>query len=214
MEDAILKDLWKAQDEKLERSLQINLFLLNSLQKDKARSKLDQLARFKTFAVILGLVWCAFLGLLIYGNNFKNIYFEISAGAILLFSIYACVVYIQQIIFIKKLDYSGSVISTQRKLAKLQLSTINTTRILLLQLPFYTTWFYTPQLVVHDLTFQVISFSVTLLFILLAIWLYKAISIENMHKKWLRTFMNMGPEYKSVTEASTFLSDLEKFQTG
>ena len=206
MEDTILKDLWKAQDEKLERSLQLNLFLLNSLQKDKARLKLDKLARFKTFAVILGLVWCAFLGLLVYGNNFKNIYFEISIGAILLFSIYACGIYIKQIIFIKKLDYSDSIISTQKKLAKLQLSTINTTRILLLQLPFYTTWFYTPQLVMHDLTFQVISFSVTSAFILLAIGLYKGISIKNMNKKWLRIFMNMGPEYKSVTAAGTFLA--------
>jgi len=214
MEDNILKELWKAQDEKLERSLQLNLFLLNSLQKDKARSKLDKLARFKTFAVILGLVWCAFLGLLIYGNNFKNIYFEISVGAILLFSIYACVAYIQQIIFIKKLDYSDSIISTQRKLVKLQLSTINTTRIILLQLPFYTTWFYTPQLVMHDLTFQLISFSVTVLFTLLAIWLYQTVRAQNMDKKWLCTFMNMGLEYKSVTEASAFLSELDKFQTG
>jgi hypothetical protein len=213
MEDTILKDLWKAQDEKLERSLKLNLFLLNSMQKDKARSKLDKLARFKIFAVILGLVWCAFLGLLVYGNNFKNMYFEISVGAILLFSIYACAIYVKQIIFIKKLDYSDSIISTQKKLAKLQLSTINSTRILLLQLPFYTTWFYTVQLVMLDLTFQVISFSVTLVSILLAIWLYKTVRIENMHKKWLRTFMNMGPEYKSVTEASTFLSELEQFQT-
>src|SRR5882757_5918341 len=198
MEDTILKALWKVQDEKLERSLKLNLFLLDSMQKDKAKSKLNKLAAFKTIAVILGLVWCAFLGLLIYGNNFKNIYFTISVGAIFLFSLYACAVYIKQIIFIKQLDYSDSIISTQKKLATLQLSTINTTRILLLQLPFYTTWFYTSQLVVHDLKFQLISFPITLLFVLLAIWLYKEIRIENMNKKWLRTFMKMGPEYKSV----------------
>ncbi|MEI9957398.1 MAG: hypothetical protein WDM90_14145 [Ferruginibacter sp.] len=93
-----------------------------------------------------------------YGNNFKNIYFEVSVGAIFLFSSYACVVYIQQIIFIKKLDYSDSIISTQKKLAQLQLSTINTTRIVLLQLPFHTTWFYTHQLVMHDLAFQLVHF--------------------------------------------------------
>jgi len=212
MEDIILKQLWKAQDEKLEKSLQLNLFLLNSMQKDKAKSKLDKLARFKFFAVVLGVIWCAFLALLMYGNNFNNIYFELSVGAIFLFSLYACVVYIQQIIFIKKLDYSDSIISTQKKLAQLQLSTINTTRVVLLQLPFHTTWFYTHQLVMHDLTFQLVSFPITLLFAFLAIWMYKNMKAENMHKKWLRTFMNMGPEYKSVTEASAFLSEIAAFQ--
>ncbi|MEI9957399.1 MAG: hypothetical protein WDM90_14150 [Ferruginibacter sp.] len=61
MEDIILKELWKAQDEKLEKSLQLIFFLLNSMQKDKAKSKLDKLARFKAFAVVFrGNMVCIF----------------------------------------------------------------------------------------------------------------------------------------------------------
>jgi len=212
MEDITLKELWKAQDIKLEKSLQLNLHLLNTLQKDKAKSKLNKLANFKLFAVALGIIWCAFLGLLIYGNYFKNMYFEISLVIILLFNIYACISNIKQIIFIKKLDYSDTIIGTQKKLAALQVSTINITRILLLQLPFYSTWFYTHQLVMHDTRFQLIAFSCTLVLVLVAIWLYRNVSFKNMHKKWLRVFMNMGPEYKSITEARDFLSEIEAFQ--
>ena len=213
MEDEILKELWKAQDEKLEHSLKLNLFLIDTLQKDKARSKLDRLARFKMAAVFLGAVWCALLALLIYGNNFKSIYFSVSVMIILLFNIYACAVYIDQIRIIKKLDYSASILVTQKQLASLQVSTINVTRILLLQLPFYSTWFYTNELVLHDRHFQLVSFSTTLLFTLAAVWLYKNISVKNMHKKWLRRFMNVGPEYKSITEASDFLSQIETFRS-
>jgi hypothetical protein len=49
MEDVMLKNLWKAQDEKLDRTMKINLYLLESLQKHKAQSKLSSLARLKTF---------------------------------------------------------------------------------------------------------------------------------------------------------------------
>ena len=213
MEDTLIKELWKAQDEKLEKSLKLNLLLLSTLQKDKARSKLDKLVRFKSVVVFLGIVWCAFLGLLIYSNKFKNMYFEVSIIIIFLFNAYACIAYISQIIFIKKLDYSDSIINTQKKLADLQVSTINITRILLLQLPFYSTWFYTHQLVMHDTHFQLVSFSTTFIFVLAAIWLYKNINVKNMHKKWLRTFMNVGPEYKSITEARDFLYEIESFQS-
>jgi hypothetical protein len=213
MEDSLLKELWKAQDEKLEKSLQLNVHLLNTLQKDKAKSKLEKLATFKLIAVFFGIVWCAFLGVLIWGNQFKNMYFEVSLIIILLFNLYACVAYIQQIIFIKKLDYSDSIINTQKKLADLQVSTITITRNLLLQLPFYSTWFYTQQLVMHDRHFQLVSFTATLVFILATIWLYRNVHVKNMHKKWLLYFMNVGPEYKSITEASHFLNEIEAFKT-
>ncbi|MGC4099898.1 hypothetical protein [Ferruginibacter sp.] len=213
MENISLTELWKAQNAKLERSLQLNLFLLNSLQKDKAKSKLDKLARFKSFAVVLGVIWGAFLGVLIYGNQFSNLYFEVSVIIIFLFNLYACIAYIRQIHFIKKLDYSDSVLNTQKKLASLQVSTINTTGVLMLQLPFYTTWFYTHEQVLHDHRFQLISFTSTFIFALIGIWLYRNIHSKNIHKKWLRSFMNVGPEYSSITEARDFLSEIEAFQS-
>jgi len=213
MEDILLKELWKAQDAKLERSLELNMLLLSTMQKDRARTKLDKLARFKSTAFFLGVLWCAFLALLIYGNGFKNIWFEASVIAILLFNVFACVAYLRQVAFIKKLDYSDSIINTQKKLAGLQVSTINTTRILMLQAPFYTTWFYTTDLVLHDLKFQLISIPITLLFVISSLWLYKKMTIENMNKKWLRSFMNLGPEYRSVTEARDFLQEIETFKT-
>lgn len=212
MEEAELQKIWKAQDEKLERSLKLHAFLLESLQTQKVSSKLNKLAAFKTIAVMIGILWIAFLGILIYSNNAENMYFTISVAMIMLFTIVAIVFYIKHIVLIKSIDYSQTITYTQEKLAKLQLSTIQIVRILWLQMPFHTTWFWTHEQVTGDTRFQLISFPITILFTLLAIWLYKNISVKNLDKKWLKILMNAGPEYRFVSQARDFLYQVEEFK--
>ena len=214
MEDITLKNLWKAQDEKLEKTLKLNLYLLESLQKQKAESKLNSLARFKGWAVVLGVIWVLFLGLLIYGNQLQNIYFTVSVSMIMLFNIAAVAIYIKHIALIRQLDYSQSITATQNKLSVLQASTFNL-RFLLLQTPFYTTWFWSNGMI-NDMgmRFWFISLPITLLFTVLAIWLFKNLTLENMHKKWVRSLINSTPEHTSVFKAIDFLNELEEFKKG
>jgi hypothetical protein len=213
MEDITLLNLWKAQEKKLDRTMRINLFLLESMQKQKAQSKLKGLARLKTGTVILGIAYILLLGLLIYGNQFKNIYFSISLVAILLFNVLAVGIYIQHISLIRHIDYSQSITNAQEKLSRLQASTFNT-RFLFLQTPFYATWFWsTPMIEGSLIKFWLISAPIALFFTLLAIWLYRNLKPENMHKKWVRTFIQSNPEHKSVMEAQKFLNEIEVFKT-
>ena len=214
MEDITLKNLWKAQDEKLDRTMKLNLYLLESLQKQKAESKLNSLARFKGWVVVLGIIWILFLGLLIYGNQLKNIYFTISVSIILLFNIFAVAVYIKHIALIRQLDYSESITNTQKKLSKLQASTFNL-RFLFLQTPFYTTWFWSTGMINGDLIkFWFIAVPITLAFTALSIWVYKNLTLENMHKKWVRSLINSTSEHTSVFKAIDFLNEIEEFKKG
>ncbi len=215
MEDSTLKNIWHAEDEKLDRTLKLNLIILESIQTQKARSKLGALASFKTWALILGIVFVLFCGLLIYGNQLKNIFFTVSIAMIMLFSIYAVVVYIKHIILIRQLDYSACITDTQKKLARLQASTISSTSILMLQLPFHSTWFWSWQMINSSgIKFWLISVPVTIAFTLAGIWLYKNISEKNMDKKWVRSLFNAGPEYKNIVQARKFLAELEEFKKG
>ncbi|MEP7238789.1 MAG: hypothetical protein ABI685_13015 [Ferruginibacter sp.] len=212
MEDLKLKGLWKAQDEKLDRTMKLTLHLLESLQKQKAESKLNSLARFKLWAVMLGVVWVLFLGLLIYGDQLQNIYFTISVGIILIFNILAVVLYIKHIVLIRQLDYSQSITNTQQKLSALQASTFNT-RFLLLQTPFYTTWFWSTKMIESSgIKFWLIAVPVTAIFSILAIWLYRNLIPGKMHKKWVRTLINGTPEHTSVMKAQDFLNEIEEFK--
>ena len=213
MEDITLMNLWKAQEEKLDRTMRLNLFILESMQKQKAQSKLKGLARIKTGAVILGIAYILLLGLLIYGNQFTNIYFSISLGVILLFNVLAVLVYIQHISLIRHIDYGQSITDTQEKLSRLQASTFNT-RFLFLQTPFYTTWFWSTDMITGgDIKFWLISVPVGLLLTVLAIWLYRNLRPENMHKKWVRALIKSNPEHKSIMEAQKFLNEIEEFTT-
>jgi hypothetical protein len=213
MEDLTLKDIWRAQDEKLDRTLKLNLFIIDSLQKQKVRSKLGALANFKLIVAVLGILWVVFLGLLIYGNRLQNMYFTISVAVIFVFNVIAVIVYFKHYVLLKKINYSESITTTQQKLASLQVSTINIVRVLLLQTPFYSTWFWTQDQVMHSSKFWMISFPVTMLFVAFTVWLYISISPRNINKKkWVSRFMNVGMEYKSVTQARNFLAELEEFK--
>ena len=212
MDDITLKNLWKAQDEKLDRTMKLNLFILESMQKQKAQSKLKGLARLKLVAVIVGILWALFLGVLIYGNQLRNIYFTVSVGMIMLITIGAIAVYIKHIVLIKDLDYSQSIIYTQKKLAKLQASTFNN-RFILLQTPFYTTWFWSTKMIQASvIKFCLISIPITLLFTLLTIWLYRNLTPLKMHKKWVSYLVKNDPEHMPVIQAQKFLEEIEEFK--
>jgi hypothetical protein len=213
MEDIILKNLWKAQDEKLDRTMKQNLFIIESMQKQKAASKLNGLARLKLVAVILGIIWSLFLGILIYGNQLQNMYFTVSAGMIMLITIAAIIAYVRHIALIKNLDYSQSIAETQKKLAKLQASTFNN-RFILLQTPFYTTWFWSTEMIQASVTkFCLIAVPITILFSVVTIWLYKNLTPLKMHKKWVSYLLKNDPEQVPVIKAQKFLNEIEEFKT-
>ena len=212
MDDITLKSLWKVQDEKLDRTMKLNLFILDSMQKQKAQSKLKGLARLKLVAVILGILWTLFLGVLVYGNQLQNIYFTVSVGMIMLITIAAIAIYIKHIVLIKVLDYSQSITDTQKKLAKLQASTFNN-RFILLQTPFYTTFFWSTEMIQASVTkFCLIAVPITLLFTLLTLWVYKNLTPLKMHKKWVSYLLKNDPEQVPVMQAQKFLNEIEEFK--
>jgi hypothetical protein len=211
MEDITLKNLWKAQDEKLDRAMKMNIFILESMQKQKAQSKLKGLARLKLVAVILGILWSLFLGILVYGNQLQNIYFTVSVGMIMLITIAAITIYIKHIVLIKDLDYSQSITNTQKKLAKLQASTFNN-RFIVLQMPFYTTFFWSTQMIESSgIKFWLIAVPITLAFTLVTILLYKNLTPLKMHKKWVSYLIKNDPEHLPVLQAQKFLKEIEEF---
>jgi hypothetical protein len=220
MEDLELKKIWNQYDEQIASSKAMNLqswalhlHCVEMVQNQKAASKLGALARFKGWAVALGVLWILFLGMLVYGNRFSNPYFSFSVSAILFFTVYAVIVYIKHILLIKQIDYDGSVTAIQEKLARLETSTINSTRIMWLQMPFYTTFFWHSSWIhFNEWQFWLTSFPITLGFTFLAIYLYQHITADNLHKKWVRALLMSGPEYKSVLQAAGFLKEIAAFK--
>lgn len=220
MEDAALKNIWLDYDRKMDearllnlQSWALNLQCFHSLQTQKAKSRLDSLLRFKMRAVVLGIGWVSILGLLLYGNHLRNLYFTVSVGMIILISATAILCYIRQIRQIRRIDYSENIMDTQERLTALQLSTVAIARFSWLQLPFYATWFWDKRWIDYgSLNFWLLLFPITLFFFLLAIFLYRNISVKNMNRRWVRALLMAGPEYKSLVQAKKFVAEIEEFK--
>jgi len=217
MEDKNLEAALQAYKNKTDETWLMNVMNLNmacieALQKEKAKSKLNSLVPIKTIMVILGIIYVLFLGVLVYGNHFKNPYFSVSISMIMLVTMIAIIVYIKHIVLIRQINYSESITDAQKKLSALQSSTINITRILWLQLPFWCTWFWSNQWISDTgITFWVIALPIALLFTLMAIWLYINISLKNKDKKWFRILFGSA-EWTSVVKAKEFIDEIDEFK--
>lgn len=220
MEDLELKSLLATYNQKLEQatvlSLQswaLNLKCIEDLQKQKAKSKLRSLIAFKLMAVALGVIWLLFLGnLFFFSLDTSKIFFTISVGAIFVTNLVAIIIYVNHIVEINKINNSESVIKAQETIARLKLSTINISRILFLQTPFYCTfWWSISMIVSHPRAFWLISVPVALGLALASFWLYRNISIKNAGKNWFKMVFN-SPEWKNLVKANDFLEEIESFK--
>lgn len=219
MEDNELQSMWRADATKVDPAYVMNLQAwalhartIEYVQTFKAEASLRSLVAFKKNAVIIGIIWSLLLGMLIYGNHFKNVFFSGSLSVILLFSIVAIVVYIRQIVLIKSINYGEKVVGIQEKLLKLQVSTVNIIRLLWLQLPFYTSFFWSREWIETDPAFWYTAFPITLVFTFLAIWIYRHISFKNTDKKWFGKLLGKK-DWGSIIAARASLDEIATFKS-
>jgi hypothetical protein len=219
MDDMELTKLWKQYDQTLERANILNLQswvlhlqTIELLKTEKAKSRLRGLGNFKKGMILIGILWVAFLiFLLVNSIAVSKIFFALSVAAILGFNIYAVLAYIWHIVLIGEIDNSESLVDVQKKTAMLKASTLNSTRILFLQTPFYSTFYWNVQWMMHDPKFWFITFPITLLLTAASIWLYRNIDIRNAGKRWFRLLFS-GKDWTSVISAMKYLEEIEEYK--
>jgi len=220
MEDKDLQALWQAYDRKLEESRILNmqswvlqLQSLEMIQSFKAKGKLGGLSRYKTIVSVIGLVWIWFVGTLVLNIPFHiNPYFSISGGCVLLVNIVCIGGYLYHIILIASIRYQENITDTQKKLARLQTSTLGIIRIGWLQMPFYTTFFWHRSWVGLNPGFLFTALPVTLLFSWLAVYLYRNTTVNNLHKKWMQQLVGKSLEYAAMIKARAFMDEIDAFR--
>jgi len=220
MQDIELNDIWKQYDQKLEEARLLNLqsWALNlqnfeMQQKQKVKSKLNKLVWQKLFLVIVGTVYVYVLFLLIYYSlQWSKIFFIVSAASIAIITSIAIIVYIKQLFIINQINQTDSVVDAQKKISILQTGTLQITRILFLQAPFYCTWFLTTAMIAENPGKALfITLPVFLFFTWIAIFLYRNINYKNIHKKWFKILFS-SPEWVSLIKSAAFLNEIDEFK--
>lgn len=213
MDDVELKKIWNIFDKKLEQSLSLNQKALEEVQKLKAKSVLASSKKYKLFAIVIGILWVLGIdSLIVLFFSPAHVFFVVSALFHVIVTKIAIGIYIFHLHLINQIEYSQSVIEVQEKLAKLQVSMMQVTRLLFVQLPVFTTFYlHEDMLRTGTPALWLLQIATTLLFTYLGIWLFRNIRADNMNKKWFKLIFR-DKEWTSVQQAMAFLQEIEAFK--
>jgi hypothetical protein len=217
MEDKDIIGLWKSYDKKLEENLLLNRQQAEDMTKLKVKSFLASMKPVKWFTILVGMVWVG-LGSFLVGNLFMYAFDEVSrfflfsAAIQLLLTFAAIVIYLYQLALIRGVAIHESVLDAQGKLASLRSSTMWVARILFLQLPLWTTFYWSHAMWEQATVWMyVIHGLITGSFLFAALWLFFNIRYENRDKRWFRLIFS-GKEWDPVLRAMELLKQVEAYR--
>ncbi|MDW3196785.1 MAG: hypothetical protein R8G66_30700 [Cytophagales bacterium] len=212
MQELELKALWETSNERLEESLNIPQSV--EIKRSRLQHYVASMKPLKIFATLVGCLWVG-VGTYVLSNLFLNSFeqtsgfFLVSAALQVLITLIALIVYIHQLIGIYNINLSATILKTQRDLVSLKTSTLWVTRILFLQLPLWTTFYWNVSMLENGNWFLwILQGTVTMLFTITAVWLFFNIKYENRNKKWFRLIFN-GKEWTPLMESMELLNKIK-----
>jgi hypothetical protein len=217
MNENELKLLWQSSNEKLEHCLQVNKKNADEITKLKAQNVLASMKPIKIFTLFVGIIWVVSGGIIVtnlfvYAYHKVSLFFLYSAAVQLLLTAVAIGIYLYQLIMISNINIFDSVITTQKKLSYLQSSTLWSAKILFLQLPFWTTFYLSKEMIVSgNIAYILVNGFFILLFVYSAIWLFTNIKYSNRDKKWFQWIFR-GKEWQPILQSMELLNQIDNYQ--
>jgi hypothetical protein len=215
MNDTDLKYLWQSGNNQISLSQTSDKTSLDNLIKRNVSHFLSSMKPIKIFTLLVGMLWVFGIGYVLMKltiNAYEQVspYFLYSAYFQLMLTGLAVILYIFQLSTLFRIDFDKPVIILQKTLINLKVSTLNITRILMLQLPFWTTFYWNESMFKNGtLALFIIQGPVTLSFTYLAIWLYFNLTFENADKWWFKILLQ-GKEWEPLMTSIDILNDMEE----
>jgi len=206
------QQLWKAYDAKLERSMEQNHRLMTELGTQKVHRAFGWQIVFKVMMIGLGIGWNIVVGSLLWRFRTEPV-FVASAVVVLCCTGYTVGGYIIQLLLLLQIRMSDSILGTQKQLAQLEATIVQTLRVGFLQTPAYTLFFVTRQeLATAGAGFWVMHALVTGAAVLVTIWVYRTVTVGNAVKKgWVKQIVdNEGG--KTITRARAFIREVKEWE--
>jgi hypothetical protein len=211
MEDTQILSLWKSYGAQLQESLTLNRKNAQDITRLKVQSLLASMKPWKIFAILTGILWVGFVDMLLIGLfNIAHPMFLVSAGLHVILTKLAIGIYVYQYILLQQVNITEPILQAQERIARLQSSTILVARLLFLQLPAWTTFYWDQSMLEGgNAGWFILQAVVTLSFTLLAIWLFFNIKFENRNKKWFRLIFT-GGEWDPVIKSMEMLQQVDE----
>ncbi len=218
MNELELKALWQTTNQKLEESFVISKKNSEDITRIKVHNFLGSMKPIKMFTLLVGILWVgigatALSSIYVYAFSEANKFFLFSASLQVLLTAIALFIYVYQLIKIFGIELTDTILETQRKMAQLKITSLWSARILFLQLPVWTTFWWNETILTEwNLLQWLIVMITTGSFTFLAFWLFLNIKYENRNKKWFQLIFN-GKEWTPLMKAMELLEQLDEFKT-
>jgi hypothetical protein len=204
------QELWKAYDAKLERSMEQNKRLLEEVRSQKMRTSFGWLLFRKFFMIVFGILWNLLCGKLAWHFRTEPVFVTAAVLMILCTSLTICG-YVVQVLLIVQINMTKAILNTQKQLAQLEAVIVGTYRVSILQAPIWTFFFLSKGMIAGaGPVFWIVQGSITALFIVGVIWLYRKITVANIDKKWMRMLLN-GLGVEQIGRARRFIREIREF---
>ena len=211
-----LQNTWSEHEEKLQKSINMNLELLKRVNVKSARSKMTSLIwiRALTLAFYQVVMWYFVYYSVI---RWPMVQFVIAGLLLVVWSGIISYGAIKQLKLILEIDYAGPVTIVQKQLQKVKIAIVHFLRMALMILPFHMVFI----IVINDILFNVDIIKVadplwmisqTLVLIIPTVWIYTNLSPENVNKKWVNWLLKGNGS--QINEAQNFIKEIEKFELG
>lgn len=217
MNELELKKLWQTTNDKLEESFVINRKNAENITRITVHNLLGSMKPIKFFALLVGILWVGIGGIVlssIYLNSYSeaNKFFLFSASIQVGLTAISLFIYLYQLITIYHVDITDPIIKTQEQLASLKTTTLWVTRLLFLQLPVWTTfWWNETMLTDWGILHWIMPLFFTLSFTVIAIWLFFNIKYENRKMKWFQLIFR-GKEWTPLMKSMELLEQVEEYK--
>ena len=215
MNDTDLKYLWQAGYEQIAINQKSDKTSLDNLTKRNVSHFLSSMKPIKIFTLLVGLLWVFSIGyvlikLTINAYDQVSLYFLYSAYFQVMLTAMAVILYIIQLSTLYSIDFNKPVVILQKTLINLKASTLNVIKILILQLPFWTTFYWNESMFKNGtLPLFILQGAVTISFTCLAIWLFFNLKFENADKWWFKLLLQ-GKEWEPLITSIDILNDMEE----
>jgi hypothetical protein len=210
MNDNELMNIWKSHDQKLEKILVLNKTLVYDVTKAKVGQILGGMRGVKKVFLIMAIPYTALLYLLTFLGFQANAFFVTFGFGSIGFIMSAMIIgYIYHLQLINSVDRVYDVVTVQKKIADLKISSFNMVRLSIVQIPFWSIcWISLEALKTSPILYGGINLIVLIVLIYLTHWLYNNLDPKNPKSKVAKVFLS-GAEWEPIEKASAILDQLK-----
>jgi hypothetical protein len=219
--------MWQANEEKINKAVQLNVKTLELVLAQKVKSALTSLLlqrivelSFHSIAIILLLVFLVY--------NIGQLPYALSAIALVVFYGFLFMNCYRQIQIIRSIDNNKNIVSMQQSLMSIQTHLLNFIRLTVLCIPTFLSYPVVVSKAFTDLNITIFGdFDLVkrtngswwyaelvayLILIPLGVWFYRQVSIKNIQKPWVARVIRRSSSAR-VTKAIEYLNELDNLKT-